>query len=77
MENGKTNPEREERLRLVAERRGGLLCVTVCEDGLRCGGDWPHCVNPLRCIDEGGCFWRYFHGIPTDKMRKKCDASLD
>ena len=68
---------RLERQRLEAERAGGILCVTVCEDGLRAGSDWPKCTGPLRCIETGGCFWRRWHGIPDHQMRRNCDAGLD
>lgn len=67
---------RDERLRLVEERKNGLLCVAVADDGLRCGESWPRCMGPWQCIEAGGCFWRRWHGIPADKMRKR-DASLD
>lgn len=54
-----------------------LLCTTVCDSGLRCGEDWPKCVNIMGCI-EHGCFWRRFHEIPPEKLRgldvENCDA---
>jgi len=68
---------RAERRRLEAERAGGILCVTVCEDGLRAGNDWPKCTGPLQCIESGGCFWRRWHGIPDHQMRRNCDVVLD
>lgn len=56
----------------------GILCVIVCDDGLRCAADWPSCTGPQRCIDEGGCFWRKYHGIPPDKLTaRKCEPVPD
>lgn len=64
MENGKTELERTNR----------LLCRFVTVDGLKCGEGWPKCVDPLKCCERGGCFWRAFHTIPTDKMRLQTET---
>lgn len=55
---------REERLRLVEERKNPLPCTVVCDDGLSGGKVFTvHCVGPWRCIEDGGCFWRRFHKL--------------
>lgn len=66
---------REERLRLVEERRGALPCKIVCDDGLSYGAAMagPHCTGIVRCVEAGGCFWRRFHSLPAHMMRGKCD----
>ena len=53
-----------------ADKPARLLCTVVCSDGLRCGPDWPKCVNIVKCC-QGGCFWRAWHSIPADKMLKR------
>ena len=60
-----------------------LLCSAVCNDGLKCGPEWPNCVNIVKCVERGGCFWRGWHGIAPDKMllrhdgnTEKCDVPL-
>jgi len=45
------------------------LCVDICEDGLRCAPEWPHCANTHLCTQERHCFWRAFHQIPSNQMR--------
>jgi hypothetical protein len=56
-----------------------LWCTTVCDDGLSYGASMPgpHCTGVQRCLDRGGCFWRSWHKLPPDMMRKKCDGGLD
>lgn len=68
----------DSRARLVEERKNGLPCTLVADDGLYCGkGFEVRCTGPWRCIETGGCFWRRWHGIPAGKMSKKCDGGLD
>ena len=67
----------DNRARLVEERKNGLPCTLVCDDGIHCTGFEVRCTGPWRCIEAGGCFWRRWHQLPPDKMRKKCDGGLD
>ena len=65
------------RARLVEERKNGLPCTLVADDGMYCGTSFEvRCTGPWRCIEAGGCFWRRWHQLSADKMRK-CDAGLD
>ena len=77
---GQQEPEftREERLRLVEERKNPLPCTLVCDDGLYPGKALTvHCVGVWSCLNAGSCFWRWFHEIPPSKQRKNCDVALD
>lgn len=54
----------KERMRLVEERKNGLPCTLVCDEGLSGGAVFTvRCVCPWRCLDVGGCFWRKFHKL--------------
>lgn len=60
-----------DRERLAAERTNRMLCTTVCGDGLKCAPDWPRCIDARSCAARGTCFWRGWHKIPEDKLRKR------
>jgi hypothetical protein len=67
----------DSRARLVEERKNGLPCTLVADDGLYCGTSFEvRCTGPWACIEAGCCFWRRWHGIPAGKMQK-CDGGLD
>lgn len=54
----------DSRARLVEERKNGLPCTLVCDDGLSAGAVFTvRCVGPWGCIQRGGCFWRKFHKL--------------
>jgi hypothetical protein len=65
MANSNDETERLERLRLIEERKNGIACTLVCDDGLSGGKVFElRCVRPWGCIEAGGCF-------------TNCDAGLE